>query len=88
MYTRLTQKYQLQEEERERKDNYVPEVSAIDTETIEIDQDTKQMLRKMDMHNLQGNIAHWIANLIFIARLGLQVVNVQQSSAQDRRRRQ
>ncbi len=44
----------LQEEERERKDNYVPEISAIEVETIEIDPDTKAMLRRMDMQNLPG----------------------------------
>jgi len=44
----------LQEEERERKDNYVPDVSAIDTENIEIDQETKQMLKNMDMANIPG----------------------------------
>eukprot|EP01115_Flamella_aegyptia_P002542 TRINITY_DN136631_c0_g1_i1.p1 TRINITY_DN136631_c0_g1~~TRINITY_DN136631_c0_g1_i1.p1 ORF type:complete len:134 (+),score=58.02 TRINITY_DN136631_c0_g1_i1:87-488(+) len=44
----------LQEEERERKDNYVPDVSAIDTEVIEVDADTKAMLRAMDMGNLAG----------------------------------
>jgi len=44
----------LQEEERERKDNYVPDVSAIDVENIEIDAETKAMLRHMEMGNLPG----------------------------------
>merc|ERR1719152_740445 len=42
----------LQEEERERRMDFVPEVSAIDTENIEIDGDTKAMLEMLDMKDL------------------------------------
>merc|ERR1712124_169885 len=47
----------LQEEERERRMDYIPDISAVDLEIekgIEIDQDTKNMLRAMDMANLPG----------------------------------
>ena len=43
----------LQEEERERRDNYVPEVSALEPQTmIAIDQDTKDMLNAFDFKAL------------------------------------
>ncbi|XP_004343005.1 40S ribosomal protein S17 [Capsaspora owczarzaki ATCC 30864] len=42
----------LQEEERERRDNFVPERSAIDLDTIEVDADTQAMLREMNFGSL------------------------------------
>merc|ERR1712094_35538 len=47
----------LQEEEREKRLDYIPDISAVDLEIekgIEIDADTKNMLRAMDMQNLPG----------------------------------
>merc|ERR1712065_2787 len=47
----------LQEEEREKRLDYIPDISAVDLEIekgIEIDADTKNMLRAMDIGNLPG----------------------------------
>merc|ERR1712168_801046 len=45
----------LQEEERERRDNYVPDVSFIDqNDVIEVDKDTIDMLKMLDMNNIPG----------------------------------
>merc|ERR1712032_844288 len=44
----------LQEEERERRMDFIPEESAINTEKIEVDRDTLEMLRHMSMANLSG----------------------------------
>jgi len=46
--------FKLQEEERERKDNYVPEVSALAVDNIEIDPDTKDLLKSLNHENLTG----------------------------------
>lgn len=37
----------LQEEERERRLDFVPEVSALEQEKLEIDPDTKEMLQAL-----------------------------------------
>jgi small subunit ribosomal protein S17e len=44
--------FKLQEEERERKDNYVPDVSALAMEKILIDADTEAMLKSLNMDRL------------------------------------
>mmetsp|Transcript_14328 Transcript_14328/g.26815 ORF Transcript_14328/g.26815 Transcript_14328/m.26815 type:complete len:124 (+) Transcript_14328:38-409(+) len=44
----------LQEEERERRLDFVPEKSAIEQDVIQIDNDTKDMLDAMDFKDLAG----------------------------------
>ena len=39
----------LQEEERERRMDFVPEKSALETDSIEVDRDTMDMLKSMNM---------------------------------------
>ncbi|ORZ00812.1 40S ribosomal protein S17 [Syncephalastrum racemosum] len=46
--------FKLQEEERERRDNFVPEFSALDTSAIEIDPDTQDLLKSLNFENLPG----------------------------------
>ncbi|KAI9202217.1 ribosomal protein S17e [Polychytrium aggregatum] len=46
--------FKLQEEERERKDNYVPEVSALAVDTVEIDQDTNALLKSLNFDGIAG----------------------------------
>mmetsp|Transcript_36544 Transcript_36544/g.81342 ORF Transcript_36544/g.81342 Transcript_36544/m.81342 type:complete len:142 (-) Transcript_36544:47-472(-) len=44
----------LQEEERERRLDFVPEESALNTTAIEVDRDTMEMLKGMGMGTLAG----------------------------------
>ncbi|KAF9147437.1 40S ribosomal protein S17 [Linnemannia schmuckeri] len=46
--------FKLQEEERERKDNYIPEFSALDTSAIEIDTETQALLKSLNFEDLAG----------------------------------
>ncbi|KAF8325525.1 ribosomal protein S17e [Amanita rubescens] len=50
--------FKLQEEERERKDNYVPEVSALDTGAtgLDVDQDTKDLLAALNFDSIPVNL--------------------------------
>ncbi|KAF6165811.1 hypothetical protein GIB67_012708 [Kingdonia uniflora] len=47
----------LQEEERERRMDFVPESSAIQTERIEVDKETMEMLAALGMSDLPGVVA-------------------------------
>ncbi|KAF8900921.1 ribosomal protein S17e [Hymenopellis radicata] len=48
--------FKLQEEERERKDNYVPEVSALEGE-LEVDQETKDLLHALNFDSIPVTVA-------------------------------
>ena len=54
--------FKLQEEERERKDQYVPEISALDfaqnTESgqLDVDNDTKDLLKSMGFDAIPVNV--------------------------------
>ncbi|CAH1402425.1 unnamed protein product [Nezara viridula] len=44
----------LQEEERERRDNYVPDVSALEQDVIEVDPESHGMLKMLEFSNISG----------------------------------
>lgn len=68
--------FKLQEEERERKDQYVPEVSALDftqnseSGQLDVDQETKDMLKSMGVSFLNVfDQANTLSNNIITVRL-------------------
>ncbi|KAI9602699.1 hypothetical protein H4Q26_001995 [Puccinia striiformis f. sp. tritici PST-130] len=64
--------FKLQEEERERKDNYVPEVSALDTTgtALDVDPETKDMLRALGFDKIPVNVAATSAQIFTDRRPG------------------
>ena len=54
--------FKLQEEERERKDQYVPEISALDftqnseSGQLDVDSDTKDLLKSMGFDGISVNV--------------------------------
>ena len=56
--------FKLQEEERERKDQYVPEISALDftqnTESgqLDVDSDTKDLLKSLGFDSIPVNVVN------------------------------
>lgn len=53
--------FRLQEEERERKDQYVPDVSAlaVSAETpLDVDPETKDLLRSLGLDSLPVNVVN------------------------------
>ncbi|WVN85029.1 40S ribosomal protein S17 [Cryptococcus depauperatus CBS 7841] len=53
--------FRLQEEERERKDQYVPEVSALassDETPLEVDGETKDLLKSLGFDDLSVNVVN------------------------------
>ena len=46
--------FKLQEQEREKRDNWMPEKSRLDTPRIQVDSDTKAMLEAIGLGELEG----------------------------------
>ena len=90
--------FKLQEEERERKDQYVPEVSALDftqnseSGMLDVDQETKDMLKSMGVSILlQKHISEERPKMLThgaqFDSIPVNVVAVQQQQVADRPRR-
>jgi len=89
--------FKLQEEERERKDQYVPEISALDftqnseSGQLDVDQETKDMLKSMGVSNTSTTaLLLWDMYAYIIMQfdnIPVNVVQVQQQQTVDKPRR-
>jgi len=64
--------FKLQEEERERKDNYVPEVSALDTtaHALEVDPDTRDLLKALNFESINVTVVTPTVQQAYVPRGG------------------
>jgi small subunit ribosomal protein S17e len=87
--------FKLQEEERERKDQYVPEISALDfsqnseTGQLDVDQETKDLLKSMGVrYSCYSLPSLSYANLVLqFDNIPVNVVSVAQQQVIERPRR-
>ena len=69
--------FKLQEEERERKDQYVPEISALDftqnseSGQLDVDNETKDLLKSLGV-SLLSNFDFWRFPMAFLGVVGFE----------------
>jgi small subunit ribosomal protein S17e len=87
--------FKLQEEERERKDQYVPEISALDftqnseSGALDVDQETKDLLKSLGVrsHALSLLVPKPPANMPQFDSIPTNVIAVSQQQVVERPRR-
>ena len=84
--------FKLQEEERERKDQYVPEVSALDfsqseTGQLEVDTETKDLLKSLGVCSLKIKMSLQVLTISQFDSIPVNVVPVSQQQTVERPRR-